>query len=205
MFELSRQWLYQSYVVEGRSMLSLAEESGLSHRTIGRWLHRAEIPVRDRNAVKTIVTRNITHEWLHQAYVVDKRPVSSLAEEIGCSSWAVNVRIHKAGIPLRKGRRAVKQIVHFVDANGCHICTSHYQLPNGYYMIVRDRKKYLLHRYLYMNRHKLSEESMVGLVVMHICDNPKCINIDHLRLGTQKENMQDMVAKGRRNPKFSTL
>jgi hypothetical protein len=36
-----------------------------------------------------------------------------------------------------------------------------------------------------------------GLVVMHECDNTKCINIKHLRLGTPQENMQDMVKKGR--------
>ena len=36
-----------------------------------------------------------------------------------------------------------------------------------------------------------------GYVVMHLCDNPKCINIEHLRLGTQSDNMFDKVAKGR--------
>jgi len=36
-----------------------------------------------------------------------------------------------------------------------------------------------------------------GHVVMHSCDNPRCINPDHLRAGTQRENMRDAVAKGR--------
>ena len=36
-----------------------------------------------------------------------------------------------------------------------------------------------------------------GHVVMHLCDNPKCINIEHLQLGTQSDNMFDKVAKGR--------
>lgn len=34
-------------------------------------------------------------------------------------------------------------------------------------------------------------------VAMHLCDNPPCINPDHLRWGTHSENSKDMVAKGR--------
>lgn len=36
-----------------------------------------------------------------------------------------------------------------------------------------------------------------GLVVMHICDNRACLNPDHLKLGTNMENVQDKVSKGR--------
>ena len=50
--------------------------------------------------------------------------------------------------------------------------------------------------------HRQSYEEFKGpipadLHVLHACDNTCCVNPDHLSVGTHKENIQDMIRKGR--------
>ena len=36
-----------------------------------------------------------------------------------------------------------------------------------------------------------------GMMVLHSCDNPPCVNVDHLFLGTNMDNLRDASRKGR--------
>lgn len=52
----------------------------------------------------------------------------------------------------------------------------------------------------YAHRRAWSDEHgpiPAGMVVAHSCDNPPCVNVEHLFLTTPKGNTADMVAKGR--------
>ena len=75
-----------------------------------------------------------------------------------------------------------------------------------------DKRGYgiMKHRYLgkdWMYTHRamwtcLNGTIPEGMILLHSCDNPKCCNVEHLSLGTHKDNTADMLAKGRQKSKL---
>lgn len=82
-----------------------------------------------------------------------------------------------------------------VDENGCHIWQGVTNPSTGYgTMAVGSTKKMGAHRFAWSLKFG---EIPKGLEVCHRCDVRTCCNVDHLFLGTRKENLADMRRKGR--------
>jgi len=78
-------------------------------------------------------------------------------------------------------------------SNGCIVPTNYpLRKKDGYIVVNRNNKTQYLHRYLYQQKYgKVSDK----LVVRHLCNNPSCINMEHLIVGSQKDNIHDEIER----------
>ena len=72
-------------------------------------------------------------------------------------------------------------------------------LPSGYGLFGLAGKVLRAHRVVWEFAHG---PIPAGLWVLHKCDNPSCVAIEHLFLGTAADNSDDMIAKGRDRKAF---
>jgi hypothetical protein len=79
------------------------------------------------------------------------------------------------------------------DANGCEVWLLSCK-ESGHGQLRHLGKCYKVHRL----RYQLEVGPLApGQVVRHKCDNPPCAALDHLIPGTQADNVQDMISRGR--------
>ena len=94
-----------------------------------------------------------------------------------------------------------KEVILEKQENGCIKCISHCTDKDGYTRIKYNGKHERLFRVIYMLKYS---DIPKGMLIRHKCDNPYCCNIEHLEIGTPKDNVRDMIERGRdcyHNPK----
>ena len=77
--------------------------------------------------------------------------------------------------------------------NGCRVWNGK-KNQHGYGMVKIANKEHRAHRVVFFTLHPNIDRT---LVVRHKCDNPSCVNPHHLEAGTVRENIMDMVNRGR--------
>ena len=80
-----------------------------------------------------------------------------------------------------------------IDENDCWVRDKRLN-SSGYPIFSIKRKQHRIHRYHYQ---QYKGEIPEGYIVRHTCDNRKCINPDHLILGTHVDNVKDRVERNR--------
>jgi hypothetical protein len=78
--------------------------------------------------------------------------------------------------------------------NDCWLWTGTSIGNNGYGIASHEGRRWVASRLSY---RIFKGEIPEGLLVCHTCDNRKCINPDHLWIGTHKDNAKDAMKKGR--------
>lgn len=95
-----------------------------------------------------------------------------------------------------KNANSFKKIEYIIDENGCWVCVSHSKDKDGYPKVYRNKKYYQMNRYVY---EIFNSNIPLGHVIRHTCDNPNCINPNHLISGTHYDNQQDKVNRKRQS------
>jgi hypothetical protein len=70
-------------------------------------------------------------------------------------------------------------------------------LVEGYAQVTVAGKVRRLHRVVYCEHNAVDIDSIWDKVIRHTCDNPRCVNPEHLVIGTHQDNMDDKVSRGR--------
>ena len=91
-----------------------------------------------------------------------------------------------------------KPITFTENEKGCLICDSHALNETGYPTFKKHGVTVNMHKHIY---EECFGDVPSPLVVRHKCDNRKCINPEHLEVGTIQDNVNDRMKRKRSNHK----
>lgn len=167
--------LYQ----DGRSLDYIANELGVSWGTVRKRLLGAGIKLRKASATA------ISQERARQFWLKVRKN--------GPTPKAKDFKQH----PMSAGWEYIEETDSFIWAAGpCWIWTGT-KNDKGYGQFVVDGKQVLAHRFAFCNFHKTDLKSLKGWHLIHGCDNPPCVNPNHVNPANRNQNFWDRAIKGR--------
>jgi len=83
---------------------------------------------------------------------------------------------------------------HTEECNGCMVWTRALNTDGYPRALIEGNSNAKVHRVVY---ELANDKDISGYVVRHTCDDPKCINPNHLIIGTPTDNVRDRCERGR--------
>jgi hypothetical protein len=158
-----------------------------------RWIvvSKAEKPL---GAKQSGVFWNCVCECGNKAVVYGSTIRNGDSKSCGCFKTEKNSLLMKEMRLRQSGSLHDRFFSRFVKLDsGCWQWRAHTD-KDGYGVLPGDRKNTRAHRLSYeLHKGQIPD----GFVICHHCDNPGCVNPDHLFVGTTKDNAQDALQKGR--------
>lgn len=118
----------------------------------------------------------------------------------------MRLNLHPRHLPVCVGTSPTLADLHRIgkvdDSGDCHVWQNKRQ-EHGYGLVSPAAAKQIGE----WRAHRAAWKLVNGLIpdgmnVLHTCDNPPCIKIEHLYIGTQKDNARDMTERDRHRGRF---
>jgi transposase-like protein len=168
--------LYQKYIEERKTFEEIADEWGTHPRTIGKYIHRHNIPTRNKGDYDGGPWRD--RDTLYQKYVVERKHQSEVADELGCDQQTVSRWLRRHGIATRPPGQ-LKHPRFGLNTNG-------YEVAQTYSTVYDFEARVPIHRLIALMEGELEvEEFYDEEVIVH--------HKNKLRWDNRPENLEVMT------------